>query len=238
MARGKTLGELVNQLRIAARYDPNPALSQSMVPLFEQTLKDTQERLYDQFDWPFLKVRRDKELSAGQRYYDIPADLNLERVQAVDVKVGNFWQPVERGITLDHYSAIDSDLDARQDPVQRWDAVDTDGQLQIEVWPVPLSDGGILRFSGIRKLRPLVSQGDRADLDDQLIVLYAAGELMGGVKNPEAQLKLSQAKNRLETLQGRVVKTRRKGFVLGGGGEGDGRGYPRGAAIVSVQPQG
>jgi hypothetical protein len=39
---------------------------------FEQTLRDTQERLYDEFDWPFLKVQRDKVLAAGQRYYDVP----------------------------------------------------------------------------------------------------------------------------------------------------------------------
>jgi hypothetical protein len=39
MARGVTLGELVTKLRIAARYDPNPALSKNMVPLFEQTIR-------------------------------------------------------------------------------------------------------------------------------------------------------------------------------------------------------
>lgn len=236
MARGVTLGELVTKLRIAARYDPNPALSQNMEPIFQQTLKDTQERLYDEFDWPFLKVQRDKVLSAGQRYYDVPTDLNLERIIAVDVRHGDQWLPVERGITLDHYSSRDSDADQREDPAQRWDVVDTGSGEQIEVWPVPASDGIKLRFSGIRKLKPLIAQADKADLDDQLIVLYSAGELLGGAKNPAAQLKLSQGKNRLETLQGRVTKTRRNGFVLGGGSCDDGRAYPRGAAVVAVQP--
>lgn len=216
MARGTTLGELVTKLRVAARYDSNPALSLNMVPLFEQTLKDTQERLYDEFDWPFLKVRRDKIMAAGQRYYDIPVDLNLERIIAVDIRHGGRWLPVERGITLEHYNATDSDADVREDPVARWEVQDTGDGEQIEVWPMPASDGAQLRFTGIRKLKPLVSQADIADLDDQLIVLYSAGELLGGAKNPAAQLKFSQGKNRLETLQGRVTKRRSNGFVLGG----------------------
>lgn len=220
MARGKTFGELITELRIAARYDPNPALSLNLVPLMQQTIRATQERLYDDFDWPFLRVRRDKVLAAGQRYYDIPADLNLERIIAVDVQDGGKWLPVERGITLDHYSSIDSDADQRSTPVTRWEVMDTGAGEQIEVWPIPSADGALLRFTGIRKLTPLVENGDNADLDDQLIVLFAAGELMGGVKNPDAQIKFSQANKRMELLQGRVTKRRTNTFVLGGGSAG------------------
>ena len=237
MARGTTLGELVEKLRIAARYDPNPALSQNMLPLLKQTLKDTQERLYDEFDWPFLKVQRDKTLAAGQRYYDFPTDMNLERVIAVDVRNGDIWLPVERGITLTHYSHSDSDNDVRSDPVQRWDVKDTGSGEQVEVWPIPATDDIALRFTGIRNLNTLVDNNDTADLDDQLIVLFAAGEIMGGAKNPEAQMKLSQGKRRLETLQGRVTKTRRNGFVLGGGCDPDDRrGYPSPAVAYVRNP--
>lgn len=218
MARGTSLGELTTQLRVAARYDPNPALSLNMVPLMQQTLKDTQERLYDEFDWPFLKVRRDKTMAAGQRYYDIPTDLNLERIIAVDIRYSGKWLPVERGITLDHYNAQDSDDDIRLDPVVRWDVTDTGDGEQIEVWPIPATDGALLRFTGIRKLNALIATADRADLDDQLIILFSAGELLGGAKNPAAQIKFAQGKKRKETLQGRVTKTRNNTFVLGGAG--------------------
>lgn len=216
MARGVTLGELVNGLRVAARYDSNPSLSTSLLPLMKQTLKDTQERLYDEFDWPFLKIRQDKTLAAGQRYYDIPSNLNLERILAVDVQHGGKWLPVERGISLEHYNARDSDGDEREDPVMRWDVTDTGSGEQVEVWPIPATDGALLRFSGIRKLGSLIANSDRADLDDQLIILYSAGELLGGAKNPVAQLKISQANKRKDTLQGRVTKTRHKSFKLGG----------------------
>jgi hypothetical protein len=221
MARGVTLGELVTALRISARYDPNPALSLNMVPLFQQTLKNAQERLYDEFDWPFLRIRRDKIMAAGQRYYDIPVDLNLERIQQVDIRFGDRWIPVERGITLEHYNSVDSDADMRRDPAVRWEVMDTGDGEQIEVWPIPQTDGAALRFTGIRKLTPLIEQADRADLDDQLIVLTSAGELLGGAKNPEAQIKFAQAKARKETLQGRVTKTRTNSFVLGGAPNSD-----------------
>lgn len=216
MARGTTFAELQTQLRISARYDPAPALSSNMVPLMQQTIRETQERLYDEFDWPFLRVRRDKTLAAGQRYYDIPDDLNLERIIAVDVLHAGQWLPVERGICLEHYNQINSEGDERSDPAVRWEVIDTGSGEQIEVWPIPSVDGALLRFTGIRKLTPLVAASDRADLDDQLITLFAAGELLSGSKNPEAQVKFTQAARRKDVLQGRVTKTRTNSFVLGG----------------------
>lgn len=234
MARGTTLGELVNKLRISARYDPSPALSKNMVPLFEQTLRDTQERLYDEFDWPYLKVQRDKALQAGERYYDTPDDMNLERIIAVDVLVGGVWQPVERGITLEDYNGVNSDAGARQDPVLRWDVIDTGQGEQIEVWPVPASNG-TLRFSGIRSLKPLVDPEDKADLDDQMIYLFAAAELLAGKGDGEtAKLRLKQAGNRKDMLQSRTTKTRSNGFVLGGGPCG-GSDRRRPVTVVAVQ---
>lgn len=234
MARGVTLGELVTKLRIAARYDPSPALSKNMGPLFEQTLQAVQERLYDEFDWPFLKVQRDKALGAGQRYCDVPEDMNLERILTVDVLVGDVWEPVERGISLDDYSLCNSDRGARRDPIEKWDVVDTGDGEQVEVWPLPASNNVTLRFSGIRKLKPLVDQEHKADLDDQLIVLFAAGEIMAGKGDADAQMKLQQGKNRLATLQGRVTH-RRRGFVLGGSPCPEDH-RRRGPVVVATQP--
>lgn len=236
MARGLTLGDLVTKTRIAARYDANPALSQNMVPLIQQTISDVQERLYDEFDWPFLKVVRTKQLAPGQRYYDFPEDLNLERVTSVEVRYGGLWLPLHRGISNDELNNCDSDNDQRRDPVARWDVSYTGPVEQMEVWPLPATFYE-LRITGIRKLKPLVQASDMADLDDQLIVCYAAGELLGGAKNELAQAKFAQGKKRLETLRGRVSKRTRSGFRLGGGADDcdNPRGYPRGPGIVSVQ---
>jgi hypothetical protein len=219
MARGTTLGELVSQLRLESRLDPSPALSLNMVPLMEQTLRRTQERLYDEFDWPFLKITRDVTMEAGSRYYDVPTDMNLERIHSIDYLWSGQWIPVHRGISVEQYNALDSDNDIRSDPIQRWDVGDTGDGQQVEVWPVPAANGNALRFTGIRKLKPLISQAQIADLDDQMIVLYAAAEMLGGAKNDLGALKLNMASARKKTLQGRVTKTRTNRFSLNGNNE-------------------
>jgi hypothetical protein len=216
MARGTTLGEMVDMLRSEARLDPNPALSVNMLPMMQQTIRRTQERLYDDFDWPFLRVKRDITAEAGSRYYDAPADLNLERIVAVDYRWGERWIPVERGISLDPYNARDSDNDDREDPVQRWDIIDTGDGPQIEIWPIPIADQNALRLTGFRTLTPLTANSDRADLDDMAITLFAAAELLAAAKSDLASIKLQQAKARVDTLQGRITKTRTNSFTLGG----------------------
>lgn len=213
--RGATLAQMVNDLRIEARYDPDPALSVNIVPLLRRTLVRTQEFLYDEFDWPFLRVTRDIDLEAGSRYYDFPDDLNLERVQKMDVLYGDQWRPVTRRIDITAYNAQDSDTDQRNDPVQLWDVIDTGDAPQIEVWPIPATAGRI-RLTGIRSLAPLVEDSDRADLDDMMLVLYAAGELLAAAKDDLAEVKFSQGKARRETMQGRSTKTRHNRFSLGG----------------------
>lgn len=223
MARGTTLGELVDQLRIEAKLDPNPALSINLVPGMKQQLRTTQERLYDEFDWPHLKIEPEKELQAGERYYDVPATLNLERIIAIDVKWGDRWHPVERGIGLEWYNVHDSDKDIRVDPVMRWDVKDTGSGPQVEVWPIPLTDydadtgDGALRFTGIRKLAALVQNSDIADLDDQMIVKFVAAGMLASRKDPESTVRLIEARSRKKTLQGRITKTRTTSFGLGTG---------------------
>lgn len=221
MARGTTLGELVTQLRTEAKLDPNPALSLNITDTMKQSLRATQERLYDEFDWPFLKVTRDKQVNAGQRYYDCPTDMNLERIISVDYKWGGRWLPIERGISLDQYNHYDSDEDKRVDPAMRWDVKDTGVSAQIEIWPIPLTNynsttgDGALRVTGLRQLKALVANADLADLDDQLIVKYVASSMLASRKDAEAQVKLAEARARKKTLQGRITKTRRNSFSLG-----------------------
>jgi hypothetical protein len=240
MARGTTLGDLVNQLRIAAKLDPNPALSINLVPSMKRELAYTQERLYDEFDWPHLKITRDKELQAGERHYDVPDDMNLERIIAVDVRWGGRWLPVERGIGLDQYNQHDSDADIRVDPVLRWDVKDTGTGAQIEIWPVPLTDydaeskDGALRFTGIRQLNQLVANSDRADLDDQMVVKYVAASMLASRKDADAQVKLAEARSRKKTLQGRITKTRRNSFGLGTG-RGDCASRPGSVRVAYVR---
>jgi hypothetical protein len=97
---------------------------------------------------------------------------------------------------------------------------------QFEVWPLPASNGALVRFSGRRKITPLVGDDDRCDLDDQLVVLYAAAEVEAKKSQKDADLKLAAAKARLLTLRARTSDRRRVRMGMGESQE-DGRGWPR-----------
>jgi hypothetical protein len=206
MARNAQLSRLVSALRAELGRSTNISTGVDDIEGLKQTLQRTQETLYDDYDWPFLRqVFTPIPLSAGQRYYDFPANLNFERIEEVA-----FWfnlQPIkaERGIGFENYRIFNSDSDIRSDPAQRWDVRWDDTKEQIEVWPVPSGSGQTLQFIGIRKLRPLVDNNDVADLDDKLIVLFAAAELLARQKSADAQLKLAAAQQRYARIKSRMV---------------------------------
>lgn len=210
MARGTTLGNLVTQLRVQLGHSTNPAVGSEFLDNIKEALRVAQKELWDEHDWRFLRVRKDKTINAGQRYYDFPTDMSMDGVESVSMQWGSEWIPVEQGIEPEHYSAFDSDNDERSDPILRWDVIDT-GTLQFEVWPLPAT-ASTIRFMGKKSLGALTSETDTADLDDRLIVLKAAVAL----ETSEAKVK------RLDTLFGRrmtVVKgrlTSKERFNMGG----------------------
>lgn len=182
MTTTATLGELLVDLRGELGQSLNPAQAVQVAPAHRVKLQRVQRMLWGDFAWPHLRDRWDIAMVAGQRYYDIPTGLALGRIETVNIKWGDDWYPVARGIGADEWNAFDPD-DERTDPVLNWDTRPND---QIEVWPVPVADGAqVLRFTGIRALGPFVADGDVADLDRDLLVLSAAAELAREQKDAE-----------------------------------------------------
>lgn len=212
--RGKTLGQLVSDLAIRAGLDPNPALYLAKAPQMRLALKDEQERLYDDFDWPFLRIHVDVPTSAGERYYDVPNGMNLERIERVEYKWADRWLPLERGITSENYNVYDSDADVRMEPAFRYDILDTGGSPQVEIWPIPLSDGNPIRYTGIRKLAPFLVDSDRADLDDQVLIGLVAAEMISNQKRADEVRQ--KALTRLHTLRGLVKQSDKGRFNMNG----------------------
>lgn len=212
MARGNTLGQVVQMARLEARLDPNPSLSINLTPVIEQIIRREQERLYEEFDWPFLRVNRPITTQAGQRYYDIPDDLHLERIERIDYFWGDKWYPLERGINVEDYNIHDSDADVREEPAIKWDVSDTGSEAQIEIWPIPVTDGREIRVTGIRKLTPLIVAGDRLDLDDMMISLFTAAELLADRNKQQASVLQQKAVSRFNTVKGRVIQTKKNSF--------------------------
>lgn len=221
MARGKQLSQLVDMLRSETGQSTAVSVGLDRLPELQQIIRRNQEGLYDAFDWPFLRVQPFKNLAAGQRYYDFPTDLNMERVEEVVVWWNDQPIPLVRGIEFAHYVQYDSENDERTDPVSRWDVRWTGSREQIEVWPIPATTYSStnryrLQFKGIRPLRAMVSDSDVADLDDQLIVLFAAAELLARQKSEDAKAKQMKAVERFNVLKGRM-RGGSSMFILGGG---------------------
>jgi len=199
--RGKQLQEVVAQLRAETGRNQAVAVGTSELDNLKEQLRRMQELLYDDYDWPFLNIERTINLQAGQRYYDFPLDLNYDRLNAVKFKYGGNYCNVERGITFDDYSAYDSPAGVRSSPLIKWDIRNTGTIEQLEAWPIP-NDAGTLHFFGTKKLNALVDDADRFDLDDRLVVLFTAAEILAKQKSPDAKNKLELANTRLLKLRG------------------------------------
>lgn len=231
MARGKTLLSLLQDLRAEVRASGNAAHNASDRERQVRLLQRVQEDLWDRHDWAHLRVERTLDLQAGQRFYDTPADMAIDRVEKLEVRYGDVWCELGHGIEASHYSTWDSDLDERSWPVEQWKIHEGE---QIEVWPIPADNAdpvsleGRVKVTGIRTLRPLVADDDRADLDDRLIILYAAAETLAATGAKDAPLKMAAAQRREQMLLGNLTKI--KQFRIGGADRHEGfrrKGPPR-----------
>lgn len=235
MARNVSLGVLIDDLRAEAGHSLQANLGVQMRDVLVKVLQRQQRRLWEDYDWTFLRVDRDVAVANGQRYYSFPSDLTIERLEKVEFKYGDRWIPVSYGIGRAEYDTHDSDRDVRAFPVQRWKEHDND---QIEIWPIPSQDGStattsnVIRFTGIRKLRPLVSEADLADLDDTLLVLFSAAEMLAREKSADANIKLQLADQHYKRLKARSSKS--ETFSLAGGSTQSARG-PQGPKIIAIQ---
>lgn len=232
MARNKTLLKLLQDYRSEARLSGNPAHNTSVRESQVRTLQRIQEWLWEEHNWPHLRVERFLSVQAGQRFYTPPEDLTIDRIHKIEVRYGEQWCELMPLIPSDAYTQRDSERGERSWPVTRWRVYEDE---QIELWPIPADNAdaasleGVLKITGTRNLRPLVKDDDRADLDDRMLVLYAAAEHLAGTGAQDAQFKADAAQKRVQHLTGNLskVKTFRIGGVGGLGHEAKLRGPPR-----------
>lgn len=210
--RGQTLISILNSVRVHARLSLSPAHNVAVRDSQVVRIQQEQTRLWGDYDWPHLRVKRYIPLAAGQYLYDPPDDLDFDRIERVEVYYSGMWVALHPGITAEHYFLYDPLLDQRSWPVRRVQVAEND---QIEVWPLPDTNAdattqeGMLRLTGIRKLRPLVADADVADLDDQLLALYVAAPLLAASNAKDGDLKLRAANLLYGRLKGSQVKVRR-----------------------------
>lgn len=235
MARGATLRQLISDLRDELRRTNAPYASPDETPVLRRTINHVYHLLYYKHDWPFLKHRfAPITLNAGQRYYDFPPGLDPEHILTAKVFWSGNYCDICRGISYDDYNVHDPEQNERSSPVMKWDVVFTGTKEQIEVWPLPDGDAQKLLFEGVYRHQPLVNDDDKCALDSELIVLFAAAELLQAhdANDHEAKLQMANELLRLLKLSSSSAGEAQGTFRIGLGAQGPDRPHPR--AIVRI----
>jgi len=213
--RGSNLESIIDGIRAEARLSTAGSRGVEDRDRILRMVNRYYETLWDEHDWEFLRIQREssyKNMAAGQRFYDFPVGLRPDDISSVWMRWGNDWIPVEYGITFSHYAQYDSERNQRADPVQRWVVR---SPQQFEVWPMPASNAGVLGFEGKRTFAALADNADNCQLDDQLIILSVAAEILAGNKQADAQTKMDLAGARLKALTSKASDRTRTRVGLG-----------------------
>ena len=244
MAIGVTLADLRRDLLAETNQSLNPAHALNVKAIYDHQLKRTQEEQWRMFAWPHLRLFKDVTLNAGQRYYNYPAALPFDGIDRVWRKESVDWFTVDYGVSPATYSVFGGE-DAQQWPIRRWRNVarydeatgKTNPTAQFEVWPVP-SQNGSIRIEGQAPLNPLVNDEDTCVLDSNLIVLFAAAELLANQKSEGAALKLQKAQQYQRKLMTQLgsVKRRMRSLSHDGGTMGAPGSSPRATPYLDYIP--
>jgi hypothetical protein len=214
MAAGVPLSQLITDLRHEAGQSATLALGQQTRDRFKHLLNRVQRELWVNHQWPVQQIERDVGLLAGVRYYAYPNGLAFDGIQYAWVRNGTEWLKLGFGIGPDELSFYNSEENFRSWPIAKWDHVGETNM--IEVWPVP-NQSGTMRMQGRKTLVQMVEESDVCQLDGDLIVFYAAAEILAEQKSQRANLMLEKAKAILAR-----IKATQSGDKLGNFGIGMG----------------
>lgn len=215
MARGATLLSIVTAVRNEIGRAPDVSVGQSDIEGIKQKVRRVYESVYEE-EWPHLHAQFDKiTLQAGQRYYDPPTSINgtagfqldYERLDRAYVWYSGLPHPLKYGIGPQEYASFDSTIDVRAEPALRYDIRFTGVKEQIEIWPVPSSNTQYLQFEGVPKCSQLVNESDVLNIDDKLIIMLVAAELLERQGSKDAKSMATLATKRYFKLTGRARKT-------------------------------
>ena len=201
MATGTTLVNLRKMLNGELEDELDETIASAGVDTKNQKLNNMQSFLYGQHNFLRGKVRVSLPLTPGQRYYTLPAGIDFDHLDKPQyTTVAGFRYEVYFGIDQPEYNVYRSDLGVQATPVIRWDLVNVAGVLQIECWPIP-STIQTLEFSGQNYPTPMVADSDPCVIDDLLIVLFTAAEMLAKRQAADASAKLAKANAHLASIR-------------------------------------
>lgn len=201
MAIGAQFSAIIIDLRAELRRPSDVSVGVDDNDSLKRVVNSVYRTLIDEYDWPHLRTVFDKiPMVAGQRVYDYPTGFDPDSVEEAVVWLGSFNTRITRRISVDGYSFLDPSTDQRSDPPLAWDTKfnPATGQSQIEVWPIPASASYSMQFTGVYNPPKLVNNTDVCLLDDELIVGFAAAQLLEAQDSKDAQQRLARAERYLE----------------------------------------
>jgi hypothetical protein len=215
MALGTQLQVLVEMVRDETGMSSATSQGIDHLAKIKRLIRRTHVMLADAYEWEHLILTMgDAVLPIGgdQQFYTFPETLNTDRPFIVHLHLSGVWTRLEPGIAPERYNEIDSYGTGRGDPL-RWG---WHGATGIEVWPVPALAEGELHFTGTKKANALVAEDAPADIDDILIALQVAAEILAG-NNQEAAAKLKLSAANMRLSQVRASKSTADRIVISGG---------------------
>jgi len=177
------------------------AAAGKFVPYLDDLLDEAQEQIYEFL--PDEKRKTKFEFNTvivpnPETWYDIPANLNPEHIDEVNVKVNDYWIPVHQGITQYHDSLTELQTYPRRYELKY--NSDT-GKAQIEIWPQPDAVYPI-SIEGQLQLEAFVADGDKCSMDYRLIVMYCVAYGKAHLNRPDKTDAMNALNLRLKALRG------------------------------------
>lgn len=236
MARNTPLQNVIQMLKAELTACLISGVATANDVQYASLIANKQRWLADTYDWPFMEQTWTLQIPGGGagRYNTLPTTtgentqiaINFERPVLVKVWYSGSWQPVIYGIDEREYNYVNSDgpngpnsgSPQILDPIQRWRFSEEQAN-QFEVWPVP-SVNVYLRFRGQSAITPLLQftpNGNNPakitpfwtntlDLDDNMVMLFTAGEYLQQLGKGNAQAVMQRAAQRLLQIRSSYPK--------------------------------
>ncbi len=185
----RTLGELRAELRVRLGFAAAGAAGGPNDLTLDSFLRTAQDYLYWRYELPRLRTHWDVTVGQDQNLVDYPDECEPRRIERIEVQVSGWWQALAGGIEPWHESTMDN-----QGIPQRFELRD-----QIRLWP-KADQTYTLRIRGIRRLGRFTQDGDRATVDDALVLAVALRDAKLHYRQPDAQVYADEAAGLLASL--------------------------------------
>lgn len=225
---GNTLANVLTKLK--SELGANLTIGTADDARYYEMIETQQEWFSSMYDWNVLKDDWEVTITtgAGGRYPTVPTVdtlgnshlINFDRPVVAYVKYSNKWQELGYGIGPTELNVKDSDEGETLDPVMKWMLKPGDSS-KFEIWPLSASASQLIRFEGQRKVTSLRTAGSfvttkTVDLDDRLIYLSLAVDILSAKEDPSAKSKSDRLNSVWQTLRAAESKSTRS-FPLGAG---------------------